>query len=150
MMIKWITHSEAETEELGRKIGENAFAGCFIALYGDLGAGKTVLTRGIAKALGCTNVHSPSYTILNISQGRLPVYHFDAYRLESSEEMEAIGGEEYFYGEGVCIVEWPERVAELLPDSRLDITITYRNDAEREIVLEAYSPRYEHILGGHA
>ena len=102
------THSAEETYALGKKIGESAKPGQVYSLIGDLGVGKTVFTQGLAAGLGITDsVHSPTFTILQIYEdGRIPFYHFDVYRIGDVEEMEEIGYEDCFYGEGVCLIEW--------------------------------------------
>ena len=125
------THSAQETFALGKKVGENAAAGQVYALTGDLGVGKTVFTQGLAAGLGITEpVNSPTFTILQIyDEGRLPFYHFDVYRIGDISEMEEIGYEEFFYGEGVCLIEWAELVEEILPEGCRRITIA-KNLAE--------------------
>ena len=114
-----------ETFALGRKIGEKASPGQVYTLIGDLGTGKTVFTQGVAKGLGIEEtVNSPTFTILQIYEGgRLPFYHFDVYRIGCVEEMDEIGYEDYFYGNGLCIVEWAERIRELIPAQARQITI---------------------------
>ena len=118
------TYSEKDTEKLGKKIGSLAWPGMIILLKGDLGTGKTVLTRGIARGLGIEEpITSPTYTLIHQYYGRLSLYHFDIYRLGGAEEMYDLGYEEFFYGEGVSVVEWPERMEDLGPDEYLEITI---------------------------
>ncbi len=119
------TNSEAETLALGQKIGEKASANEVIALDGELGAGKTVIAKGIAKGLGITEpVCSPTFTILQIyDEGRLPLYHFDVYRIADAAEMEEIGYEDFFYGEGVCLIEWASLISELLPPGTICVAI---------------------------
>lgn len=111
------THSAEETARVGENFGRKAKAGEIYCLDGDLGVGKTVFTQGFAKGLGITEpVNSPTFTILQIYEaGRLPLYHFDVYRLGDPSELEGIGYEEYFYADGVCLVEWGSQVEELLP-----------------------------------
>ena len=112
------TWEPQETFELGRRMGERAQAGQIICLEGDLGVGKAVFTQGFAEGLGIREpVNSPTFTILQqYEEGRLPLYHFDVYRIGDVEEMEEIGYEDCFYGEGVCLIEWPSRILEILPD----------------------------------
>ncbi len=119
------THSAEETFELGKKIGQNAKAGELYCLTGDLGVGKTVFTQGLAVGLGITEpVNSPTFTILQVyEEGRIPLYHFDVYRIEEIEEMEEIGYEEYFDGEGVCLIEWANLIEEILPEEHIRIVI---------------------------
>lgn len=118
------TYDPKETEALGEKLGRAAKAGQIFCLSGDLGAGKTVFTKGFAKGLDIADhVTSPTFAIVNEYEGRLPLYHFDVYRISCVEEMEDTGYEEYFYGKGVCLVEWAELVKELIPGDAVWITI---------------------------
>ena len=119
------TFSPQETYDLGRKLGREAYPGQVICLDGDLGVGKTVFTQGFAQGLGVEGpVNSPTFTILQTYEdGRLPLYHFDVYRIGDAEEMDEIGYEEYFYGEGVCLIEWPSRIEEIVPPEAARITI---------------------------
>ena len=119
------TMSPKETFELGKKIGLEAKAGEIICLDGDLGVGKTVFTQGFAKGLGIDEaVNSPTFTIIQeYDGGRLPLYHFDVYRIGDPEEMYEIGYEEYFFGEGVCLIEWSKLIEELIPEEAINIEI---------------------------
>ncbi len=119
------TRSPEETYELGRKIGLQARPGQVYTLTGDLGVGKTVFTQGVAAGLGITEpVSSPTFTIVQIyEEGRLPFYHFDVYRIGDIEEMEEIGYDDYFFGKGICLIEWSERIREILPEHPIQITI---------------------------
>ena len=120
------TFSPEETFELGRKTGQEAAPGSVFTLVGDLGAGKTVFTQGMAKGLGITEtVNSPTFTILQIyEEGRCPFYHFDVYRIGDVSEMEEIGYEDCFYGEGVCLIEWADLIEEILPEHATRIVIS--------------------------
>jgi tRNA threonylcarbamoyladenosine biosynthesis protein TsaE len=123
-MIEINTYSEKDTLRLGKKIGSLAWPGMIILLEGDLGTGKTVLTRGLARGLGIEEpITSPTYTLIHQYQGRLPLYHFDIYRLNDAEEMYDLGYEDFFYGQGVTVVEWPERIEYLRPHEYLGISI---------------------------
>ncbi|WOO38826.1 tRNA (adenosine(37)-N6)-threonylcarbamoyltransferase complex ATPase subunit type 1 TsaE [Anaerocolumna sp. AGMB13020] len=124
------TYNRDETYNLGKKLGEEAGKGEVYCLSGDLGTGKTVFTQGFARGLGILEpVNSPTFTIVSeYEEGRLPLYHFDVYRIEDIEEMEEIGYEDYFYGEGVCLVEWAELIKELLPDNPVRIRIEKDSD----------------------
>lgn len=116
--------SPAQTEALGEKLGQAARVGEIYCLCGDLGVGKTVFTKGFAKGLGVEDViTSPTFTIVNEYHGRLPFYHFDVYRISCEEEMDDIGYEEYFFGDGVCLIEWAELIAGLLPPDAVQIRI---------------------------
>ena len=132
-----------DTYELGEKIGQMAKPGMVISLTGDLGVGKTVFTQGLAKGLGIEEpVNSPTFTIVQVHEkGRLPLYHFDVYRIGDIEEMDEIGYEDYFYGEGVCLIEWADLIREILPEQMCRVTI--EKDLEkgfdyRKITLEGF------------
>ena len=146
--IRWESQSAEDTFGLGKLLGEGGIPGQIYTLTGDLGVGKTVFTQGFARGLGILEpVNSPTFTILHVyEEGRLPFYHFDVYRITDVEEMEEIGYEDCFYGEGVCLIEWASRIKEILPSSCYEITIEkdldkgfdYRrivvSEPEREIV----------------
>lgn len=119
------TMSPAETFDLGKKLGSRAEPGMIICLNGDLGTGKTVFTQGFAAGLDITEpVSSPTFTIVQVyEEGRLPLYHFDVYRIGDPEEMEEIGYEDYFYGEGVSLIEWSELIEELIPGEAMGVLI---------------------------
>ena len=123
--MKIETFSEKETFELGKKLGTEAKPGQVYALLGDLGVGKTILTKGFAEGLGITEpVSSPTFTIVQVyEEGRMPFYHFDVYRIGDIEEMDEIGYEDCFYGEGVCLVEWANLIEEIMPEETIWITI---------------------------
>lgn len=113
-----------ETLKLGEIIGKSINPGSIIALTGDLGAGKTVFVKGIARGLGVKEEpNSPTFVIMNSYEGRMPLYHFDLYRLSDEDEMIGIGYEEYFYGDGVCAVEWADRIQEIFPDNTIYVEI---------------------------
>ena len=114
-----------DTYALGKKIGEEARPGEVYTLIGDLGVGKTVFTQGLAAGLGITEpVNSPTFTILqSYEEGRLPFYHFDVYRIGDIEEMEEIGYDDYFFGNGICLIEWAELIEEILPENLIKVTI---------------------------
>ncbi len=117
--------SMQDTQKLGQKLGQNAKAGEVYTLIGDLGVGKTVLTQGIAEGLGITEpICSPTFTIVQVyEEGRMPFYHFDVYRIGDIEEMDEIGYEDYFYGNGLTMIEWANLIEEILPEHRKEITI---------------------------
>ena len=125
------THDPEETFEVGRTIGMNAKPGQIYTLTGDLGVGKTVFTQGVAAGLGITEpVNSPTFTIIQeYEDGRLPFSHFDVYRIGDLEEMEEIGYDDYFFGQGICLIEWAELIEEILPEKRIEVTI--EKDLER-------------------
>ncbi len=117
--------SEKDTFDLGKKLGADAKPGQIVCIDGDLGVGKTVFTKGFAEGLGVgDDVVSPTFTIIQeYTDGRLPMYHFDVYRIGHPDEMYDIGYEEYFYGDGVCLIEWSSRIEELLPEEYIHINI---------------------------
>lgn len=119
------SNSAARTAQIAGEIAKGAAPGMVICLDGELGTGKTVFTQGFARGLGITEpVSSPTFTIVQIyEEGRLPLYHFDVYRIADIEEMEEIGYEDYFYGQGVCLIEWSELIRELLPEKVLRVRI---------------------------
>ena len=145
--MKFVTNNSEETIELGYKIGLLLKEKDVVLLDGDLSAGKTTITKGIGKALGITRViNSPTFTIVKSYQGaNTKLYHMDLYRLDG------LGNDfdlyEYFEGDGVCIVEWPYQVSELLPNDFLKIIIKRLSESKREISIEAKSKRYEELLG---
>ncbi len=118
-----------QTLKLGEIIGKSLEPGSIIALKGDLGAGKTVLVKGIAKGLGVEDdPPSPTFVIMNEYEGRMPLYHFDLYRLSSADELFGIGYEEFFFGGGVTVVEWADRISEVFPEDRINIEIKTPNE----------------------
>ncbi|AEG14163.1 Uncharacterized protein family UPF0079, ATPase [Desulfofundulus kuznetsovii DSM 6115] len=149
MALVWRTRSAGETEEFGRLLASVLLPGDVLCLHGDLGAGKTVLARGIARGLGITGpVTSPTFTLINEYSGRLPLYHMDAYRLDGPGDMADLGYEEYFYGDGVTLVEWAGRIEEVLPSKRLDIYLKgFPGEPElREILFIPRGKRYEELV----
>lgn len=135
------TKNAKETFQLGEKIGEKALPGQIYTLNGDLGVGKTVFTQGVASGLGIREpVNSPTFTILQEYEGgRLPFYHFDVYRIGDIEEMEEIGYDDCFFGEGICLIEWAQLIEEILPENVISVTIE-KNPAKdfdyRKITIE--------------
>lgn len=144
------TFSPEETFALGRELAEAAKPGQVFTLIGDLGVGKTVFTQGLARGLGITEpVSSPTFTIVQVyEEGRMPFYHFDVYRIGEVEEMEEIGYQDYFYGEGLCLIEWANLIEEILPQQYTRITIEKNFEKGfdyRLITLEEIGSSYENI-----
>jgi len=136
-------HTIEDTNSFGRKLAELLQAGDIITMEGDLGAGKTTLTKAIGAGLGVKRtINSPTFTIIKEYEGRLPLYHMDVYRLENSDE--DIGFEEYFSGEGVSIVEWAQFIEDFLPKERLELTLKHDGEA-RTILLQPIGERYEKL-----
>jgi len=143
------TRAPEETEELGRALGQLLAPGDFLALTGELGAGKTRFAKGVAEGLGVpedTPVTSPTYTILNIYEGRIPLYHFDLYRLRGADEVEELGFEEYFYGGGATLVEWAERLEGELPPDLVTVTCRHLGEDEREFAFAASGVRSSQLV----
>ena len=137
MIMVFITQNPTETENIGVMLGEKLNSGRIVAYRGDLGAGKTAFTRGLARGLGCTEqVTSPTYTIVNeYLSGRIPLFHFDMYRLRSSDDLWGIGWDDYLDRGGVCAVEWSENVADAMEDA-IWVTIEKLGDDQRRITIE--------------
>ncbi len=130
------THSPEETQEIGVRIGAQLSPGDVVALIGDLGVGKTCLTQGIARGAGvCQDetVNSPSYILINEYEGKIPIYHIDLYRLERLEDIVALGLEDYLEGDSICVIEWADRMGELLPESHIQVKITVEDESTRAI-----------------
>lgn len=145
--LKLISHNPEETQHLGAVLGKLAQPGDIFLLIGGLGAGKTCLTQGIAWGLEVKEyAFSPSFVILRQYSGRLPLYHIDFYRLNRVEEIVDLGLDEYFYGNGVCVVEWAEKGLSVLPRENLLITIDYISDTERAFNLQARGKHYPDLL----
>lgn len=132
------THSPAETRAFGERLAQKLHPGDVLLLLGNLGAGKSELTRGLARGLGITDtITSPTFTILNVyDSGCIPLYHFDWYRLNGSEELWEMGMEEYLGGDGVAVVEWPSQCPEAIPETYLEVTITPVDETTRDITLQ--------------
>lgn len=136
------THSPEETQAIGEQFGQTLKRGDVVALIGDLGAGKTCLTQGIARGVGIFTdqvVNSPSYTLINEYEGQIPVYHIDLYRLEHHGEIVELGLEEYLEGDGICIIEWADRMLELLPEGHIRMQIRWEDQFTRTIELRCSS-----------
>lgn len=128
---------------LGKELATTLLPGAILLFYGDLGAGKTTMIKGIAKALcevEANEVHSPTFTYLNIYEGRIPFYHFDLYRLENEKQFYALGFEEYLGGSGIAAIEWAERLGSQLPEGAIQVEIKYINENIREVSLHQISP----------
>lgn len=123
--MKYISNSYEDTQKIAAEFAKTLTEGDVLCMYGDLGVGKTAFVQGLAKGLGiCEHITSPTFTIVNEYSGRLPLYHFDVYRIADSDEMYEIGYEEYVYGNGVSVIEWPQLIDDILPEKRYDIEIS--------------------------
>jgi tRNA threonylcarbamoyladenosine biosynthesis protein TsaE len=138
------------TDALGRRLGQRLFPGAVVALLGPLGAGKTHLTRAIAVGLGVADprvVTSPTFVLIQEYEGRLPIYHFDVYRLPGESSFADLGAQEYLEGDGVCLIEWADRVFGSLPADHLQVRLEVTGPASRRARLEATGPRHQPVLG---
>ena len=147
MNLTIITKSPEETKKIGKEVGKLARPGDLLAFYGELGAGKTCFIQGISQQLEVKDyVTSPSFTIINEYQGKIPIYHFDLFRLNNAEEILELGYEEYFYGEGLAVIEWAEKIEQLLPKEHLKIDIKFKNYHKRIISFIPQGDRFEKLL----
>jgi tRNA threonylcarbamoyladenosine biosynthesis protein TsaE len=149
MHLDLVTHSPEETQQVGRRLGEAGRPGDVVLLIGDLGAGKTCLTQGIARGLGINDyVLSPSFVIVRELHGRLPLFHVDLYRLDRLDEMGDLGLDDYFFDGGISVVEWAEKAMGLMPPEHLRIDLEYVSDTERNLKLQPTGKRYEELVAG--
>jgi tRNA threonylcarbamoyladenosine biosynthesis protein TsaE len=138
-----------ETIRFGAQLGALVEKGDIVALTGQLGAGKTTFIKGIAKGVGVKDpqhVNSPSFVILKEHRGRIPLYHFDVYRLDDPQDMDTVGYKDFFYGDGASVIEWADKIRELLPHEYLDIELTVEGKGSRRMSIVARGKRYEDIL----
>ena len=143
------SHSSEQTQDLGKILARSLLPGDVLAFWGELGAGKTCLIQGICRGLGVSEgiyITSPTFVIINCYQGRLPIYHFDFYRLSCQDEIMELGYEEFFFGQGVCMIEWADRAEGLLPDEHIRILMQITSPTERRIEIMTYGPGYEKRL----
>jgi tRNA threonylcarbamoyladenosine biosynthesis protein TsaE len=148
-MFTFTSHDERDTQRLGAALAEVLPAGTVVGLIGTLGAGKTRIVQAVATALGVPtrNVTSPTFVLVNeYTGGRLPVYHFDTYRLKDEDEFLELGPGEYFDSNGLVFVEWADRVMDLLPNERIEIEIEVTDETERRISIRGTSPRMENVV----
>ena len=145
--LELVTHSPEETQQIGTTIGEQAQSGDLILLVGDLGAGKTCFTQGIAWGTGFDGyASSPSFVLVREYRGELTVYHIDLYRLDNMDEITELGIDDYLYGEGICVIEWADKALDFLPQEHLLITFEHRTENERRLRFEPKGPRYSNIV----
>lgn len=146
--MKIISDSVRATTAIGRKLAKCVKPGDIICLYGDLGTGKTALTKGIGEGLGIgeCSIISPTFVLMRCHEGRLTLYHFDLYRIQDTHEMPALGYEEFFYSDGVCVIEWAERLGSLAPAEYLKIELEHAGGTKRRLRFFANGSRYEQLL----
>ena len=138
--MEFVTHSEEETVLLGKKLGEKLKKGDVVALDGTLAAGKTYFTKGIALGLKIQEeITSPTFTVISEYSGRLPLYHMDIYRLAGEEDFLNIGAEDMLYGNGVCVIEWSEKIREILPKNTISVKISINRNNSRSISIDNIS-----------
>ncbi len=144
------THSPQETQKIGERLAKKCRGGEILCLSGNLGAGKTTFVKGIARGLGIDQktVNSPTFVIMNVYQGRLPLYHFDFYRLESHKDIAGIGYDEFLYGNGVAVIEWAERFGRLMPTDYLAIELSDAGEQIRVLKFMAHGNKYQDLIGG--
>ena len=144
------TNSPEETEKFANSLASILEPGDVICLDGDLGAGKTAFTRGVARSLGIReHITSPTFTIVNEYEGKMPLYHFDVYRIEDSSEMLEIGFDEYIDGNGICVIEWAKNIMDIIPPDHIDVTIKKdysKDDSYRQIILEPKGEKYKSLI----
>jgi tRNA threonylcarbamoyladenosine biosynthesis protein TsaE len=139
----------AATQLFGRHLGQRLWPGSVVALIGELGAGKTQLVRAVAEGLGIADgriVTSPTFVLMQEYPGRLPIYHFDAYRLHAEAEFAELGVQEYFESDGVCLIEWADRVSGCLPPEHLRLTLTVTGETARRVLVEGKGQDYEALI----
>jgi tRNA threonylcarbamoyladenosine biosynthesis protein TsaE len=147
IVLDIVSHSLAQTHRLGARLGELLQGGDLVLLDGDLGTGKTALTQGVAEGLEIHQVvSSPTFTLLKEYEGRLPLYHFDLYRLDEPDEILELGFEEYFYGSGVCVVEWANKAEDIWPQEQLRIQLKMVSDTKRGLLLTGVGAHYGDLL----
>jgi tRNA threonylcarbamoyladenosine biosynthesis protein TsaE len=142
--LKLISGSREQTLELGRLIGTVLDRGDIVALIGEMGSGKTCFTQGVAKGVGVAAtvpVVSPTFTLINEYPGVIPLFHFDVYRLSGLRDLEDMGYEEYFFGDGIIVIEWAEKVRDVLPEKTVFIKLRYLDEDTRELILEGPGER---------
>ena len=140
--------SSEQTQKTAAQLAKHLFPGAILCLKGDLGSGKTTFVKGLAKGLGLSSkkVNSPTFVLMNIYEGKRPMYHFDLYRLDTPEAISVIGYEEFLYGEGVAVVEWSEKLGPLTPKEYLEISFKHVSENERGLKFSASGEKYKNIL----
>ncbi len=147
MEMQILSHSVADSQALACRLGAHAFPGAVVALWGDMGAGKTAFVHGLCQGMGLDDrVSSPTFALVHEHDGPIPLYHFDLYRLADEDELASVGVEEYWYGRGLSAIEWPQQAGSLLPEERLDVEIHMTGESDRIFILKPRGKRYERML----
>ena len=143
-----VTKNSEETVNFGKKISRLFKKGDVVALFGNLGSGKTTLVKGIAKGLGIKQniINSPSFVLLKEYKGKLPLYHFDFYRINKAQESYSLGLEEYLFGQGICVIEWADRIKRFLPKEYLKIELKFKNIDQRSIRLAGFGRHFRDLI----
>ena len=147
--MKLLSHSYEETIDTGRRFARRLKKGDIVCLKGDLGAGKTVFAKGVAQGLGVKPqaVNSPTFVLMNYYAAKVPLYHFDLYRLEKPQELASVNFDEYFYGNGICLIEWPQRLGTQIPKNHWLVELKHKNEHERDLCISYPSnPRQKFSL----
>ncbi len=146
--LECLSHNREETVALAGNFARHLKAGDIILLRGDLGAGKTTFTQGLSKGLRVNeaDVNSPTFILMNYYEGKLPVYHFDFYRINKMEELATVDLEEYFYGRGVCVIEWPERLGDLAPKEYFQVHLEHKSETQRSLSFSAAGDKFKERL----
>ena len=147
-IFKTMTFDQTETMAWGTALSERLQAGDIVCLFGELGTGKTTFVKGLARGLKISprRVNSPTFVLLNRYQGRIPMYHFDFYRLDTVQEIHSIGYEEFLYGEGIAVIEWADKMRSLIPVERMDIFMSHGGGNQRLLEFKSYGSRYERFF----
>lgn len=146
--MELLTKSPEETARLGERLAHQLKGGEILCLFGNLGSGKTTFTKGLAKGLKIDEkkVNSPTFVIMNMYEGKKPLYHFDFYRFDRPEEIGGVGYDEFLYGDGVAVIEWAERFGDLMPPKRLDIHFKYQDETHRAVTFKAHGEPYQELI----
>lgn len=146
-MREFFWNGEEDTAKFGRRLGELLFSGATVVLNGDLGAGKTTLSQSVGAGLGVDDyITSPTFALVNEYEGRLPMYHMDVYRIEAVDELDDLGLDDYFYSDGVSVVEWGERIERFLPEDRLELRIEKVSEMDRKVTVQASGEKFLELL----
>lgn len=148
MSHQFLSHNASQTTKLGERVSRELKPGDILCLFGDLGSGKTTFVKGLAKGLGIrpNKVNSPTFVIMNAYEAKLPLYHFDFYRLDKTTEIAGIGCEEFLYGHGVSVIEWAQRFGELAPKENLSLRFSHQGEDQRLIEFSAHGSRHNELL----